>query len=149
MFGHRVRMESASGAGLMSSATLTSQRCNLAAPTIRDTPLIATLMTHSDVRQYLGGPVAAEHIESRIAQLIDGKRSPSWVFDLRDNASGGVGLIEISSYRDGDDFEISYEFLPTVADRWCAMCRNREPMSCRCARRSSGWRASMGRTATG
>ena len=94
---------------------LATPRCALNRPTSADVPAIVKLMTHPEVRRYLGGPAMGERAAAYAAEVANGKHPTAWTVHLRENpAVGCVGLVQIAPHHDGFDIEISYEFLPTV-----------------------------------
>ena len=94
---------------------LITARCTLQTPTDTDLPVIITLKTHPEVRQYLGGPVTLERASAEAASFIKGDHTTAWAVHLRQNITKGcVGLVQITPHHDGADVELSYEFLPTI-----------------------------------
>ena len=94
---------------------LVTPRCVLQTPTGADTSAFVTLMTHPDVRRYLGGPASPERAAARAARLAEENDPTAWAVYLRHNpATGCVGLVQITPHHDGSAVELSYELLPVV-----------------------------------
>jgi ribosomal-protein-alanine N-acetyltransferase len=93
---------------------LNTARCTLRELKIEDRSLIVALSTDKEARRFLGGPVSIEQAHRRADQLIAGVGvKHCWAVELIEDAYGrAVGLIHISLHHDGEEDELSYEFLP-------------------------------------
>ncbi|WP_418887983.1 GNAT family N-acetyltransferase [Octadecabacter algicola] len=81
----------------------------------RDVLFFYRLVGNKEVRRFLGGPVPWKQ---RIPRFRSYLRSPAdvsiWIVQTR-QYSKSVGLIDLSPHKDGEEYEISYQFHP---DGW-------------------------------
>jgi [ribosomal protein S5]-alanine N-acetyltransferase len=86
-----------------------TQRCLCAPLAESDFPRVAKLYTNHEVRRFLGG--VRELSPDRFARLCSVSGSPSWT--VRENETGEfIGMVSLGRHHDGEDMEVSYQFLP-------------------------------------
>ncbi len=96
------------------SVQLQRKRLLLGPLRARDAWFFYRLIGNPGVRKYLGGPVGRSQ---RLRQFKRYLNAPAhvgiWVVRL---AKGGqpVGIIELGPHKDGDAYEVSYQFAPAV-----------------------------------
>ena len=72
------------------------------------------ICTNVDVRRHLGGPVDKTSLETKFSETLKSKDDIHWTVRSKNNHAF-IGLISIDKHHDGEDYEISYQFLP---DYW-------------------------------
>lgn len=80
----------------------------------RDIWPVCRLLRNADVRRYLGGPVEWTSLYPRFRQYRAGAPDTDiwmvvWVERRR-----AIGLVELGPHKDGRDYEVSYQFLPSA-----------------------------------
>ena len=87
-------------------------RCKLNAVKADDLDDVVKLRTSAAVRQFLGGPVERNLVESRFSNMLKPDVSAlRWAIRSKANRSF-IGLVTLDKHRDGEDTEISFELLP-------------------------------------
>jgi [ribosomal protein S5]-alanine N-acetyltransferase len=79
-----------------------------------DRSFIADLISDENVRRYLGGPVPMAQREAYISRCFSGdveRGEMVWLVETR-QTHRPLGMIFVSSHKDGEDFELSYQFQP-------------------------------------
>lgn len=90
--------------------TLATPRLRLRAITTGDNAFLRRLLTDPVVRAYLGGPIAVSAVPThRDRYHAAGKAFPFWTV-LHELAP--IGLISLTPHKDGNDIELSYQFVP-------------------------------------
>jgi len=79
-----------------------------------DVPALLRLHTDREVRQFLGGPVAASVARERIELLIAANRPlPAWAIrSAKSEHSPLLGFVALDQHQDGKDIEVSLALLP-------------------------------------
>ncbi len=93
----------------------TTERLHLREILASDASFIGELISHDEVRRFLGGPVPIAQREAAISDYrsaVEGKLV--WLVETR-KARHPLGLISISRHTDGEDYELSYQLHP---DAW-------------------------------
>ena len=79
---------------------------------LEDREEIIQLFTNAMVRRYLGGPTDEQAVCLQFSEMMRPKGlSRHWAVRLG-NDKAMVGVITIGPHHDGEDLEISYQFLP-------------------------------------
>ncbi|WP_005651143.1 GNAT family N-acetyltransferase [Tritonibacter mobilis] len=87
---------------------LTTRRLRLRALNRSDYGFFCELISHPQVRRYLGGPIAKDQWAHRFEAYLS-TTLPIWLV----NAEGiSIGIVTLTPHKDGQDFELSYQFLP-------------------------------------
>lgn len=89
---------------------LTCERIILRRLVDADRNVIHLLLRDPKVRRYLGGPVS----DSRIADAVDAyyfARESERVWAVQITGSYVIGLVSLTPHKDGQDMELSYQFL--------------------------------------
>jgi ribosomal-protein-alanine N-acetyltransferase len=86
-------------------------RCGLGALTELDAPDILRLVQSEECRRYLGGPVDVAAFPNRFRAMLEDGATHQWVVRLTD-AGQFAGLLSLGPHHDGQDLEVSYQFLP-------------------------------------
>lgn len=88
-----------------------TQRCRLVRPSLSDKFDLIKLFSNERTRRFLGGRQSDEAIKARCSTLLaDTATYHTTVRSMQTNEF--LGLLGVSPYHEGDDFELSYEFLP-------------------------------------
>ncbi|MEK1902127.1 MAG: GNAT family N-acetyltransferase [Rhizobium sp.] len=82
------------------------------APTMQDRETLKQLLTDHAVRQYLGGALSELAAERRADAPVFAPAENRWSVRLRESERC-IGLVELDRHHDGEDIEISYQFLPS------------------------------------
>lgn len=73
--------------------------------------VIRALLCDPKVRRYLGGPVPDDRIDAAVdAYYSMGEDERVWTVQVA--GSTVIGLVSLTPHKDGQDMEISYQFLP-------------------------------------
>lgn len=90
--------------------TLLTQRLTLRPLSLKDFWFFFRLVGNTETRRYLGGPVPLKY---RPGKFINYKNSkpPHLVWIVVHART--IGLIELSPHKDGQDLELSYQFIPS------------------------------------
>jgi ribosomal-protein-alanine N-acetyltransferase len=100
-----------------SKQTTETQRLVLAKASWRDALFVFRLIGNETVRRYLGGAVPVRRRLSVVRSYLDvGPSELVWIVKIRKNASP-VGLISVTKHKDGQEFELSYQFHPNARGR--------------------------------
>jgi ribosomal-protein-alanine N-acetyltransferase len=91
--------------------TIETPRCLCAPLTESDFPNAAKLYTNHQVRRFLGGVAAGEFSQDRFITLFSAANSLTWAVTAIETGEF-IGLIFLGRHHDGDDMEVSYQFLP-------------------------------------
>lgn len=89
------------------NASLTTKRLMMQRPVLEDAHFIRALISDPDVRRFLGGPASNTQISN---YLGCNPAIAFWVVNLKSTKSP-IGLVSITDHRDGDDKELSFQFL--------------------------------------
>jgi [ribosomal protein S5]-alanine N-acetyltransferase len=92
---------------------LRTVRCDLAAPTGQDHEALRRLFTDQAVRRYLVGPLSGQEADARADALILTPSENRWSVRLRESEQC-IGLVSLDRHHEGEDIEISYQFLPST-----------------------------------
>jgi [ribosomal protein S5]-alanine N-acetyltransferase len=88
-----------------------TQRCLCAPLSESDFADFAKLYTNHQVRRFLGGVDERGFSQDRFALLCSAAIPLTWA--IRVNETGEfIGMISIDRHHDGEDMEVSYQFLP-------------------------------------
>ena len=90
---------------------LTTKRCVLSQPTPADKSELRRLFSSRQARAYLGGVQSEAAIEARCAKIVEGA-GVCHATVRSQKADEFLGLLSLSPYHEGEDFEVSYEFFP-------------------------------------
>lgn len=87
-------------------------RCLLDPLRPEDSEHFLRLHTDPEVRRYLGGPAEPEGVKQTFDKLLThGALLPCWAVRVKDQ-DNMIGMISLSRHHDGQDTELSYQFLP-------------------------------------
>lgn len=89
-----------------------TERLHLREILTSDVSFIGELISHDEVRRFLGGPVPTVQREAAISDYLsfaEGKLV--WLVETR-GVRHRLGLISISRHTDGEDYELSYQLHP-------------------------------------
>lgn len=90
---------------------LATKRCLLSQPTHSDKPALRRLFANEQTRMFLGGKQSPEAIETRCARVV--AETAAYHAVVRSSRTNEfLGLLSLAPYHQGDDMEVSYEFLP-------------------------------------
>jgi [ribosomal protein S5]-alanine N-acetyltransferase len=90
---------------------ITTERCRLDPLSESDAPDILRLLQSPECREYLGGPIDPAAFPDRLRAMLADEATHQWVVRLRD-ARDFAGLLSFGPHHDGQDQEVSYQFLP-------------------------------------
>lgn len=95
-------------------SVIKTPRC-LARPLVAaDFGTIVELMVNAEARRFLGGPVAQDVAVERAKAILDPIHDRVWAVSLAESdRDESVGVVTIHPHHDGQDHEISYQFLPS------------------------------------
>jgi ribosomal-protein-alanine N-acetyltransferase len=80
-----------------------------------DIAFIRELITHEEIRRFLGGPIPSARHEAALSGYFTVEEGEMvWLAETKDSLQP-LGLISISHHADGFDDELSYQFHP---DAW-------------------------------
>ncbi|SCB17325.1 GNAT family N-acetyltransferase [Rhizobium hainanense] len=97
---------------MMEKCNLYTERLHLRELLATDSAFVGQLITHEKVRRFLGGPVSLDQREAVIACYFAFEEGETvWLVETK-NSRQPLGLISISHHGDGQDRELSYQFLP-------------------------------------
>jgi [ribosomal protein S5]-alanine N-acetyltransferase len=95
-----------------STDPLVTDRLMLTRVSWRDAPFIFRLLGNAEVRQYLGGVVPVGRRLQTIRHYLQcGVGEMIWTVKIV-GSQIPVGLMSITKHKDGQDVELSYEFIP-------------------------------------
>jgi ribosomal-protein-alanine N-acetyltransferase len=96
---------------------LDTERLELSTASWHDALFVFRLIGNETVRQYLGGAVTLRRRPSVIRSYLNvGPGEFMWTAKIRKSASR-VGLISVTKHKDGQEFELSYQFHPNAWGR--------------------------------
>jgi [ribosomal protein S5]-alanine N-acetyltransferase len=96
------------------SQRLETERFCLRRLSSADKPYVFELMGDEDVRRFLGGPIPiARRDAAASGYFTPGEGEAVWLVETK-GAPRSVGLVFISKHRDGEGFELSFQFSPEV-----------------------------------
>ncbi|WP_084403609.1 GNAT family N-acetyltransferase [Pseudovibrio sp. Ad26] len=90
---------------------LVTRRCLLSQPMHADKSALRRLFTNEQTRMFLGGKQSPASIEIRCAKVISETEVYHATVRSR-RANEFLGLLSLAPYYQGEDMEVSYEFLP-------------------------------------
>jgi ribosomal-protein-alanine N-acetyltransferase len=91
--------------------TIATQRCICAPLTESDFPSVAKLYTNHQVRRFLGGVDGGGFSQRAFTALCSSADTLIWA--VKEIATGEfIGMIFLGRHHDGEDVEVSYQFLP-------------------------------------
>jgi len=100
---------------------LATERLVLRGLLAADKPFISGLIGHGEVRRFLGGPVPPARHEAAISRYCEvDEEEMAWMVETK-SPRRLIGMILISKYIDGEDFEISFMFHPDYWGRGYAL----------------------------
>jgi len=95
------------------SEEIQTERLSLRPLRKRDLWFFCTLIGNKRVRRYLGGPVVWNQRLPRFRRYLAAPNFVGvWIVCLADR-NKTIGLVELGPHKDGNDYEISYQFSPT------------------------------------
>lgn len=117
-------------AGKWEDHVLTSlvNKVSLRSLSSNDLDLVTSIWTNPVVRQYLGGPVTVTNAAERLAQMLKSDGGGAWFF-VAEYEGTGAGIISIDRCHGGDNYEISYQFLPEFWGKGVAYASVRQAMN--------------------
>ena len=104
----------------MQGAEIRTERCCLQSLVEPDAPDILRLVQCAECRQYLGGTVDSGAFPDRFRGMLDDGANQHWVVRLKDGGQF-LGLLSLGPHHDGQDQEVSYQFLPEFWGRGLAL----------------------------
>ena len=108
--GH-ARLVERGGAGAEIMRTIETQRCLCAPLTECDFPSVARLYTNHQVRRFLGGVGGGAFSQDRFKALSSVAGTLIWA--VKGSETGAfIGIIVLGRHHDGEDMQLSYQFLP-------------------------------------
>ncbi|WP_353314223.1 GNAT family N-acetyltransferase [Shimia sp. NS0008-38b] len=111
---------------MLISQTLETPRLILRPVSARDFLFFWRLVGNEDVRRFLGGPVPWTQRFARFRSYLSLPTDVGvWIVQTRQKRKQ-VGLIELSPHKDGEDYEMSYQFHP----KWWGRGFAREAAAC-------------------
>lgn len=91
--------------------TIETKRCLCASLAYGDFPGVARLYSDHRVRRFLGGVADETFSRDRFETLCSTSHAPIWA--VRARADGEfIGMIFLDRHHDGEDMEVSFQFLP-------------------------------------
>lgn len=97
---------------MITTPYLITERLHLREILASDASFIGELVSHDEVRRFLGGPVPIAHREATISDYLSAAEGKLvWLVETRE-ARHLLGLISISRHTDGEDYELSYQLHP-------------------------------------
>jgi RimJ/RimL family protein N-acetyltransferase len=90
------------------SVVIVTKRLTLRCPVDHDRPVIERILTDTEVRRFLGGPVSPDVVQAFASRPIDEQRG-MFVAELRADAET-IGTFSLEDER--DDLELSFQLLP-------------------------------------
>lgn len=100
---------------MITTQHFTTQRLHLRQILASDISFVGKLITHEEVRRFLGGAVPIAQYEATMSGYLSaGEGKMAWLVETME-ARHPIGLIFISHHADGEDCELSYQFHP---DAW-------------------------------
>ncbi|KZL18975.1 hypothetical protein PsAD2_02493 [Pseudovibrio axinellae] len=90
---------------------LTTKRCLITRPQLRDRPFLNQLFCNEKTRAFLGGRQSQNAIERRCSKVISQSQCDHGIVRLQEG-DRAVGLLSVGPYHDTLSYEVSYEFLP-------------------------------------
>lgn len=93
-----------------------------------DLDLVTSIWTNPAVREYLGGPVSVINAAERLPQMLKSDGSSAWFF-VAEYDGNQAGIISIERCHGGDNYEISYQFLPEFWGKGVAYASIRQVMN--------------------
>lgn len=96
----------------LAGSVLRTIRCDLRTPVLQDWETLRQLLTDHAVRRYLGGALSEQEADRRASALVFAPAENCWSVRLHESGQC-IGLIELNRHHDGEDIEISYQFLPS------------------------------------
>jgi len=103
----------------MRETEITTGRCRLHTSTELDAPNILRLLQSAEVRKYLGGPVDSAAFSDRFRAMLSDRATHYWVVRIKGEEQF-AGLLSLGPHHDGQDQEVSYQFLPEFWGRGLA-----------------------------
>ena len=94
-------------------------RCGLVWPTAEDRDEFAKLYQCESGRRYLGGPRVGAAFDGIFARMLASRSPTSWTVRLKGDRSF-IGWLALHPHHDGQDTEVSYQFLPEFWGRGLA-----------------------------
>lgn len=70
------------------------------------------LFTNSHTRKYLGGVVKIEDLNNKINKIIENSKNVCYLKVMLKDTREFIGLLYLDMHYNGEDKELSYEFLP-------------------------------------
>lgn len=72
-----------------------------------------SLYMNEQVRAYLGGAIPEEHTLTKFSDTLLRSESDSYYWTVRlNNSNEFIGFVSLEQHVDGQDIEVSYEFIP-------------------------------------
>lgn len=90
-----------------------TNRCHLMRLQKNDYEDVKMIYTNEKVRKYLGGTILEEHTFNKFLDTVKRSQTGSYYWVVRLKSSNDfIGLVSLDKHIDGQNMEISYEFLP-------------------------------------
>jgi len=99
---------------------ITTERCRLNSLVESDAPDVLRLVQSAECREFLGGTVDSAAFPDRFRTMLSDGGAHHWVVRLQDGAEF-IGLLSLGPHHDGEEIEVSYQFLPEFWGRGLAI----------------------------